>query len=404
MELTLLIDLDDTLLVNSIEAFQPAYLKALGKHLSAYFPADKMIRQLLVATERMIQNQDPGRTLEETFDQAFYPALGVKKEDLTAAIDAFYAEVFPTLRGLTRPKEEALRFVDHAVSKGYRLVIATAPLFPRTAIMQRLEWAGITPDRYPLSLVTTYENFHFTKPNPAYYAEILSQLGCPEGPIVMVGNSLSDDIAPAASLGLGTYWLSPDHILPPSGDTRPDRWGNLENLDNWLDQLAWDAFAPAPNTPAAIIAFLQATPAGLNTLTAALPARLWSQRPETEEWALAEIACHLRDVDSEVNLPRLEKVAQQDNPFLAGQDTDQWANERRYLEQDGRQALRDFNLARGRILILLRGLGDEGWKREARHALLGPTNLLELTSFMVSHDRTHIQQATRTLRQIERRS
>jgi hypothetical protein len=38
------------------------------------------------------------------------------------------------------------------------------------------------------------------------------------------------------------------------------------------------------------------------------------------------------------------------------------------------------------------------WERKARHAIFGPTNFLEIISFIADHDRMHIQQAWRTLK------
>ena len=73
-------------------------------------------------------------------------------------------------------------------------MIATNPLFPRTAIYQRLEWAGLPPDKYPFSLIPSYETFHFAKPNPTYFAEFLTISGWPDGPMIMVGNDLEHDI------------------------------------------------------------------------------------------------------------------------------------------------------------------------------------------------------------------
>lgn len=55
-----------------------------------------------------------------------------------------------------------------------------------------------------------------------------------------------------------------------------------------------------------------------------------------------EIATHLRDVEVEVNAQRVDTVLTQDNPFIAGTDTEQWANERGYAQADGRAALDVF--------------------------------------------------------------
>ena len=61
---------------------------------------------------------------------------------------------------------------------------------------------------FPFTLVTTYENSHFSKPNPRYYQEILDKLGCLPQEGMMVGDDFGNDIAPAMQIGLHTYWIT----------------------------------------------------------------------------------------------------------------------------------------------------------------------------------------------------
>ncbi len=80
MTLTLLFDLDDTLLINDFDRFLPVYLKALGEHLNHSVAPEIMIPSLLSATQVMQKNTNPTLTLEEAFDQAFYPAIGTTQK------------------------------------------------------------------------------------------------------------------------------------------------------------------------------------------------------------------------------------------------------------------------------------------------------------------------------------
>jgi hypothetical protein len=142
---------------------------------------------------------------------------------------------------------------------------------------------------------------------------------------------------------------------------------------------------------AAMLAVLRSTPAALATLCRQKPANL-ARRTATGEWSPGEVLCHLRDVDEEVNLPRLRKVIGERNPFLPGQDTDPWAEARQYIRQDGLQALDAFTNTRLEVLKLLVELSQEAWNRPARHAIFGPTNLRELVNIIVGHDILHVQQ------------
>jgi FMN phosphatase YigB (HAD superfamily) len=236
MKLTLLIDLDDTLLANNMERFERAYLKALSTHLSNLIKPEIMLRELINATQCMIRNDRPDLTLEVVFDNAFYPAIGVSKTELMGVIASFYAEVFPNLIAVTSSKPDAQYFVNWAVSKGHSLIIATNPLFPRTAIYQRLAWAGFPPEQYPFQLISSYESFHFSKPNLAYYAEILARLGWPHEPVIMIGNDYRDDILPAKKLGLTTFWVNrPNSSSSNEEMDREQKSGDLYDLVTWLD-------------------------------------------------------------------------------------------------------------------------------------------------------------------------
>jgi HAD superfamily hydrolase (TIGR01549 family) len=386
--LTLLLDLDNTLLGNDNEEFVPAYFHLLGQELAPFAAPNRLLPELLRATGKMIENSRPDCTLQEIFESVFYPAIGVESSALKAPIERFYQEKFPTLKPITRPRPAAAQLVETALSRGWQIVIATNPLFPRTAILQRLEWAGVPADRYPFRLITSYEDFHFAKPKPAYYAEILARLGWPAGPVVMVGDDPERDIAPAAALGIGTY------LVNPPGHTAESH-GALRDVLPWLEQM--ESQEPDYSQTSSMNATLWSTPAALDTLFRPLTVEAWSHKPAPKEWSPTELVCHLRDVEAEVNLPRLQKVLAETNPFLPGEDTDAWASQRRYAEQNGPAALVRFTAARLRALDLLETLSPPDWKRTARHAILGTTSLAELVGIVAAHDRLHIRQIQQAL-------
>lgn len=395
MTLTLLLDLDDTLLDNSMDTFLPAYFQAIGKHLSHIVPPDKLLPLLLSSTREMVENNRIDRSLKQVFDQAFYPALGVQPKEIQESIDSFYSNAFPSLRSLTQPRPDAVALIREAVKRKYRLVLATSPLFPRTAIEQRVNWAGLSPEDF--SLIPSYETNYFTKPNPAYFAELLASLGWPEGPVVMVGDDLFNDILPAQKAGFRTYWLSPEPWAVSEDSEVETAHGELGGLLEWLDSISEEQLRPDLDHPEAILAILRATPAALVNLMKDLPLDAWTASPGTDEWSPTEILCHLRDVESEVNLPRTLKVLQEFNPFLPGMDTDPWAKERNYFIQDGPTALRDFTNCRQELVNLLAGLPVRDWDRPARHAIFGPTHLGELSGIIASHDRLHLRQVFETI-------
>lgn len=397
MTRTLLLDLDGTLLANEIGEFLPVYLKKLGDHLASHAAPDELVPALLAATQAMIRNNRPDRTLKEVFDARFFSSLGIDEEETRADIEDFYANVFPNLRSLTQPKPEAIDLVQYAVDCGYQMVIATDPLFPRTAILQRLEWANLSPENYPFRLIASYETFHFAKPNQAFFAEILARLGWPAGPVLMVGDDLEKDIRASRGLGIAAYWLTPKEQTVKDGNIWPTTSGSLADVIPWLEATSADELKPQYSTDS-LVATLRATPAALFALSTNLPPSVYDQRPKPDEWSLTEILCHLRDVEQEVNLPRVRKVLNEQDPFLPGMVTDPWAEEREYICQDCYLALEAFTRTRLQVLELLDGLAQEHWQRPARHAIFGPTQLKELVGINAGHDRLHIQQFLNTIK------
>ena len=397
MSYTLLLDLDDTLLANPLSDFLPAYLGAISNHLAPYTDPQQVIEMLLVGTQQMIQNQRPDCTLKDVFDGVFYSPLGLVESDLRPIFGQFYENIYPSLKKHTHSKPEAIRFVEQAFELGHRVAIATNPLFPYTAIVQRLSWAGLPPEKYPFALIPSYETFHFAKPNPAYLAEILAQLGWPEGPVLMVGDDLENDISTANNLGISSYLISEAEnpsagSLPTPAKLKPAEAGNFSQLQEWLNRISKDLLEPNFNSPPAMLAILRSTPAALSNMCQELPLADWTKRPWSDEWCQTEILCHLRDVEAEVNLPRLRQFLQDTNPFLTGMDTDPWVDQRKYIHQDGPSALQQFITSRMQTLNILEDLSPADWNTTARHSIFGPTDLTEIVSIMTGHDRLHIRQ------------
>jgi FMN phosphatase YigB (HAD superfamily) len=395
MPITLLLDLDDTLLETNMDVFIPAYFKALSTALAEKVAPEVMIPALTGGTKAMMVNIDPALTLREVFDAYFFPKLGLDRITLQTAIDRFYDEIFPTLGALTKPIPEAVRLVDWAFAQGYRVVIATNPFFPLKAVQHRLRWAGLPPEKYPFALVTSYETFHFTKETVAYYPEVLAQLGWPDDPAVMVGDDIEREVKPTRAAGFPVFWVRKSGEVSEEPGGVPN--GTLESFRGWMEKTDPATLKIIFQTPQALLATLRSTPAAIPMLIASLSSDGWKRQPAPAEWSVTEIICHLRDVEREVNLPRIRKLVAEENPFLAGEVTDRWVEERHYINQDGSQALTDFITARKETLGLLNGLQIE-WSRTARHAIFGPTTLLELVGIITGHDRAHIQQIWKTMR------
>lgn len=389
MPITLLLDLDDTLLNSNMDAFIPAYFQALSKAMADLVAPEVMLPALMGGTKAMIENMDPGLTLKQVFDAHFYPALKIEPGLLKDRIDRFYDEEFPKLGVLTSPIPEAVQLVERAFEEGMRVVIATNPVFPQKAVQHRLRWAGLAPEKYPFALITSYEKFHFTKEAVAYYPEVMAQLGWPDDPVVMVGDDEFREVKPTQAAGMSMFWVRKDGDVTKEAQDIPH--GKLGDFQGWLEKSDPEQLKMKFETAESVLANLRSTPAALATMTEGFSTNDWKHTAVEGEWSPTEITCHIRDVDREVNLPRIRKVIEGGNPFLPGEITDVWVKERNCAEQDGRQALVDFIKARKEMIEVLESLNMD-WSQPARHAIFGPTTLQELVGFMAGHDRVHVNQ------------
>ncbi len=393
---TLLFDLDDTLLGNDMGTFLPAYSQLLTQYFASEVSSELFASALAAGSRAMFANTDPARNLHAALEEAFFPLLGWEPDVWRPRFDEFYRTTYPQLQGVVRPRPMARRIVEWVIASGYEVVIATSPVFPLAAVQERLRWAGL--EDFPYARLTHHANSHFAKPRPAYLAEILAHLGRRPDQALMIGNDWTNDITPAGTLGMAQFWIAPSDSTPSNSASRthPIGIGPLEMFFEWA-QTALGSLNLPPPPASALPELLIGNAAAVAGLLEGLPTEAsWKLRPGPSEWSLTEILCHLRDVDVEVNLPRLSVLLESDNPFISGLDTDQWAQERNYQSQSGPRAARDFMAARKEMYVRLGALPLEAWNRRARHSLLGPTYLAEVVGWMLDHDRIHLEQLQET--------
>lgn len=383
MVLTLLVDLDDTLLGNAMEVFIPAYLRALGNHLSDVIPPETLVSSMLDATQSMFLNQQPDQTLKQAFDSDFYPAIGIPEESLRDRIYQFYATDFGNLRKFTQFRSEAIPFIETARRKGYRVIIATNPLFPRTAILQRLEWAGFPQDKYRFQLIPSYETFHFAKPNPAFFAELLTRAGWPHGPMLMVGNDPDHDVNGSYLLGIPSFWITNEEEKYPNDKPKPDSQGALEEVVPWVDRIGLKGLMPNFKTLTAMTAILRGVPAGISTILSPFHKDPPPGEPEDTRLKLSEAVRTLRDLEIDENLPTLAKILNGKNPTmpLAGRKISS-----RKSNSESQSTFSQYLQARIVTLELLNASNDHNGSVESDDIISAPTSLHEFLVFMVHRE------------------
>jgi HAD superfamily hydrolase (TIGR01549 family) len=231
---TLLFDLDDTLLGNDMDVFLPRYFALLGEYARPLFgDSQELLRELLYGTQAMIRNQDRRLSNRDVFWEVFARRTGLQAEETEGFFNRFYDEQFPALQEVTELRPMAACIVRRALAEGYQVGVATNPLFPVRAIEHRLAWAGVPVEEHHFDLVTSYENMHATKPHPAYYEEILRQLGARAESTLMVGDDWKNDVEPAAAVGMHAYWITGGSVAPPAPDILAGS-GSLDDFYRWF--------------------------------------------------------------------------------------------------------------------------------------------------------------------------
>ncbi len=231
---TVLFDLDNTLLVNNMDAFLPRYFSALGKHVRHLPSGERWIEGLLAATRIVVDTDHPDQTNEEIIWNYMEQALGVDRESAEFTLTDFYTDVFPKIADVTTPVPAAKRAIDLCFEKGLRVGIATNPLFPCEAIYERLRWANVPPEAYDYALITTYEIMCAAKPSLAYYRQMLAMLDADSAETLMVGDNWTNDIEPASAVGMPTFWIPTARLPEPIDPDLPTASGTLEQFCDWI--------------------------------------------------------------------------------------------------------------------------------------------------------------------------
>lgn len=230
---TILFDLDGTLLPMDQDGFTKAYFGLLAKKAATKgYESEAFIQAIWQGTKAMIKN-DGSCTNEEVFWREFCGIFGEKARLDIPMFDEFYSNEFEGARAVCGYNEDVPKAIQTLKQKGYRLILATNPLFPAVATNRRMSWAGLSPDDF--ELYTTYENFNFCKPNPEYYREIVRRLNLNSEECLMVGNDVAEDMI-AKTLGMQVFLLT-DCLLNRKGEEISEYpQGNIQDMIRFVEE------------------------------------------------------------------------------------------------------------------------------------------------------------------------
>ena len=229
----ILFDLDGTLLPMDQDKFANGYFSRLVKKLAplGYAP-QKTVDGIWAGTAAMVKN-DGKTTNEEAFWIKFKEIFGEKVLDDKPIFDDYYRNEFNEVQSDCGFNPAAAQTVKQLKERGYKLILATNPIFPAVATESRIKWAGL--DKNDFELYTTYENSHYCKPNPAYYSEILKKLSLNPTECLMVGNDATEDFA-AKELGIDVFLITDCLINKKGRDISRCPQGGFGELMEYIEK------------------------------------------------------------------------------------------------------------------------------------------------------------------------
>lgn len=230
----ILFDLDGSLLPMDQDGFVGYYFKLLGEMMSALgYDPKASVKAVIAGTKAMSEN-DGSKTNEEAFWEVFGGLLGEGVRACEPDFERFYRTEFEKTSAFAYPTPLAKEIIREAKAKGYRTALATNPIFPRVATMARLRWAGLSEQDF--ELVSTYEDFRFSKPKPGYYTQVLDRIGLKPEDCLMAGNDIGDDAA-AIELGMDFFLLTDCLINREGNDISSFKKGSLQEFLHFVKNL-----------------------------------------------------------------------------------------------------------------------------------------------------------------------
>ena len=229
-----LFDLDGTLLPMDQEVFVKDYLKRMAAFLAPHgYDPERFVKALWAGIGAMMKNDRKAKN-EDVFWRVFNQVLERDARRDSALFDEFYRGEFQKSRESCGFQPAAAPAVREIRAMGYRVILATNPLFPAIATQSRIRWAGLEPEDF--ELITTYENARFCKPNPEYYREILGKLNLDASDCLMVGNDVTEDMI-AEKLGMRVFLLTDCLINRSGADISRYQRGSFPELLQYIRSL-----------------------------------------------------------------------------------------------------------------------------------------------------------------------
>jgi HAD superfamily hydrolase (TIGR01549 family) len=206
-------DLDGTLLPIKDKEFFSLYVKLLATKLANHgYEPNKLVKKIQELMETLYK-ADGSKTCEDIFLELFTREYGDKVKEDSSLYMSFYQNEFKDLKQICNENPLAKEIVKISKEKTGMVVLATNALLPHEGVKTRMSFVDLEPSDF--DYISKYENLHYTKPNPAYFLEIMKELNLKGDEIIMFGNNAYEDGECARGAGIKTYLVDVGCIIYP---------------------------------------------------------------------------------------------------------------------------------------------------------------------------------------------
>lgn len=225
-------DLDGTLLPMDLQKFIKLYLQAFCSKFADRVQLDPRLLVKAIWSGAAAMGENDGECLNrELFWREMNRVCGKDMRIYEAEFDEFYRNEFEAARVATKTNPVVGECIRRLKADGCRLIVATNPIFPKTAAYARIRWAGLDPKDF--DHITVYDNCTASKPNLNYYHDICSFCGILPEESIMVGNDVDEDMC-AARLGFDTFLVTDCLINRNEKSISRYNRGSFKDFYNWL--------------------------------------------------------------------------------------------------------------------------------------------------------------------------
>lgn len=228
-----LFDLDGTLLGMHHEEFSKNYFILLTKEIAQYGFDPILAKKAIYYGLKLMVENDGKKTNEEMFYQGFKDILGERILLYKDKLNDFYKNNFLLLKQYCYVHKLANYIIKKLKEYNYHLILATNPIFPRIATLERMKWALI--DENDFDLITTYEKECFCKPNLKYYESIINRFDINPKECLMIGNDINEDMI-INKLGASVFLLTNDLLNIHNVDINLYPHGDYDELIKFLNK------------------------------------------------------------------------------------------------------------------------------------------------------------------------